>query len=156
MRWMVWGGEIGKKGVLSLINETCRFTVPSAVALIYHWRSGTLSWIFPKLDFLKILFISPEGSAKLRRAVRGSHFAQEKVGGPKSYEHRNSIIEVSMMGGGGEEITFYSLGGPVEGKLFYRPIWRINEPKKTGERSARARTRGQNPLVIKNSKIYFL
>ena len=28
------------------------------------------------------------------------------------------------------------------------PVWRGNEPKKTGARSARARTRGQNPLVI--------
>ena len=28
-----------------------------------------------------------------------------------------------------------------------RPVWRVNEPKKTGARSARARTRGQNPLV---------
>jgi hypothetical protein len=28
-----------------------------------------------------------------------------------------------------------------------RPVWRGNEPKKTGARSARARTRGQNPLV---------
>ncbi len=29
-----------------------------------------------------------------------------------------------------------------------RPVRRGNEPKKTGARSARARTRGQNPLVI--------
>jgi len=29
-----------------------------------------------------------------------------------------------------------------------RPVGRGNEPKKTGARSARARTRGQNPLVI--------
>ncbi len=28
-----------------------------------------------------------------------------------------------------------------------RPVWRVYEPKKTGARSARARTRGQNPLV---------
>jgi hypothetical protein len=28
-----------------------------------------------------------------------------------------------------------------------RPVGRGNEPKKTGARSARARTRGQNPLV---------
>jgi hypothetical protein len=27
-----------------------------------------------------------------------------------------------------------------------RPVWRVNEPKKTGARSAGARTRGQNPL----------
>ncbi len=29
-----------------------------------------------------------------------------------------------------------------------RSVWRGNEPKKTGARSARARTRGQNPLVL--------
>ncbi len=29
-----------------------------------------------------------------------------------------------------------------------RPVGRSNEPKKTGARSARARTRGQNPQVI--------
>ena len=27
------------------------------------------------------------------------------------------------------------------------PVWRVYEPKKTGARSARARMRGQNPLV---------
>jgi hypothetical protein len=32
-----------------------------------------------------------------------------------------------------------------------RPVWNVNESKKTGARSARARTRGQNPLV---SNIY--
>ncbi len=31
-----------------------------------------------------------------------------------------------------------------------RPVWHGNEPKKTGARSARARTRGQNPLVSKD------
>ncbi len=31
-----------------------------------------------------------------------------------------------------------------------RPVWRGNVPKKTGARSARARTRGQNPLVLWN------
>ncbi len=29
-----------------------------------------------------------------------------------------------------------------------RPVWHANDPKKTGARSARARTRGQNPLVF--------
>ncbi len=29
-----------------------------------------------------------------------------------------------------------------------RPVWGGNELKKTGARSARARTRGQNPLVL--------
>ncbi len=31
-----------------------------------------------------------------------------------------------------------------------RPVGRGNEPKKTGARSARARKRGQNPLVYNN------
>ena len=30
-----------------------------------------------------------------------------------------------------------------------RPVWHVNKPTKTGARSARARTRGQNPLVFK-------
>ncbi len=29
-----------------------------------------------------------------------------------------------------------------------RPVWHANDPKKTGALNARARTRGQNPLVI--------
>jgi hypothetical protein len=29
-----------------------------------------------------------------------------------------------------------------------RPVWGANKLKKTGARSARARTRGQNPLVL--------
>jgi hypothetical protein len=32
------------------------------------------------------------------------------------------------------------------------PVWGGNELKKTGARSARARTRGQNPLVFKKSR----
>jgi hypothetical protein len=39
--------------------------------------------------------------------------------------------EAAMRGGGGQ-----------------RSVWCVNEPKKTGARSARARTRGQNSLVI--------
>jgi hypothetical protein len=68
-------------------------------------------------------------------------------------------------------VTVYAPGGPSSGQkgsiLFLeyffifggaaklrwaggaqRPVWRVYEPKKSGERSARARTRGQNPLVI--------
>jgi len=33
-----------------------------------------------------------------------------------------------------------------------RPVWGGNELKKTGARSARARTRGQNPLVTNNRR----
>jgi hypothetical protein len=43
---------------------------------------------------------------------------------------RNS--EAAMVGAGGAQ----------------RPVLRVKESKKIGERSARARTRGQNPLVI--------
>ncbi len=34
-----------------------------------------------------------------------------------------------------------------------RPVWRGNEPKKTGARSARARTRGQNPLLSRKEQV---
>ncbi len=49
-----------------------------------------------------------------------------------------------------EIVYFFLLRGAV--KLQWaggaqRPVGHGNEPKKTGERSARARTRGQNPLV---------
>jgi hypothetical protein len=36
----------------------------------------------------------------------------------------------------------------MDGGGAQRPFWRVNEPKKTGARSARARTRGQNTLVL--------
>ncbi len=60
----------------------------------------------------------------------------------------------------GNSLFFFILGGAA--KLRWaggaqRPVGRGNEPKKTGARSARARTRGQNPLVIDNypiSKVY--
>ncbi len=41
------------------------------------------------------------------------------------------------------------LGGSSEAAMgaAQRPVWRGKEPKNTGARSARARTRGQNPLV---------
>ncbi len=77
------------------------------------------------------------------------------------------------MGRRAGNIIFQSLGGPLKGSILLletvrynfrgmnkkqrscdgrrggvqRPVWRVNEPKKTGARSARARTRGQNPLV---------
>ncbi len=49
------------------------------------------------------------------------------------------------------EIVFFCLGGSSEAAMgergAQRPVGRGKEPKKTGARSARARTRGQNPLV---------
>jgi hypothetical protein len=49
-----------------------------------------------------------------------------------------------------ETVNFYIFEGAS--KLRWaggaqRPVGRVNEPNKTGMRSARARTRGQNPLV---------
>ncbi len=35
-----------------------------------------------------------------------------------------------------------------------RPVWRGNEPKTTGARSARARTRGKNQLVLYIQTVY--
>jgi hypothetical protein len=61
------------------------------------------------------------------------------------------------MGGGGmgqgtEFDRFYLFLGSSEAAMggggAQRPVGRDNESKKTGARSARARTRGQNPLVI--------
>jgi hypothetical protein len=53
----------------------------------------------------------------------------------------------------GNSFIFFFFGGGAA-KLRWargaqRPVGRGNEPKKTGARSARARTRGQNPLVAK-------
>jgi hypothetical protein len=48
---------------------------------------------------------------------------------------------------------FFYFGGCSEAAMggggAQRSVWRVNESKKTGARSARARTRGQNPLVVK-------
>ncbi len=54
-------------------------------------------------------------------------------------------------------LEYFFLGGGEAAKLRWRegaqrPVWRVNEPKKTGARSARARTRGHSPLV-KNSML---
>jgi hypothetical protein len=51
-------------------------------------------------------------------------------------------------------VSIYSLGrirsseAAKAGGGAQRPFCRVNEPRKTGARSARARTRGQNPLVF--------
>ncbi len=63
------------------------------------------------------------------------------VGGPSSIVNilggRIRSSEAAMGGGGAQ-----------------RPVWRVNELKKTGAR-ARARTRGQNPLVLSIKGIGF-
>ncbi len=52
---------------------------------------------------------------------------------------------------GAAKLDFFYFGGSGEAAMgeggAQRPVGRSNEPKKTGARSARARTRGQNPLV---------
>jgi hypothetical protein len=50
----------------------------------------------------------------------------------------------------GNSLFFYFGGSSVAalGGGAQRPVGRGNEPKKTGARSARARTRGLNPLVV--------
>jgi hypothetical protein len=51
-----------------------------------------------------------------------------------------------------EIVDFFIFGGAAKQQRWaggaQRPVGRGNEPKKTGARSARARTRGQNPLVV--------
>jgi hypothetical protein len=50
-----------------------------------------------------------------------------------------------------ENSLFFIFGGAAKlrwGGGRAAPVWRIYEAKKTGARSARARTRGQNPLVV--------
>jgi hypothetical protein len=54
------------------------------------------------------------------------------------------------------EIVIFLFGGSSEAAMggAQRPVGRGNEPKKTGARSARARTRGQNPLVQQRKGCY--
>jgi hypothetical protein len=101
---------------------------------------------------IKLFFlILPEGSTKLRWAGRGQsestlyfivsvvHWIEKSLsrGRPEFDSFFNSIFgdrirsSEAAMGGGGAQ----------------RPVWLGNEPKKTGARSAGARTRGQNPLM---------
>ncbi len=97
--------------------------------------------------------ILPGGSAKLRWAGRGTgDLLFHSLCGP--VERKNpwrglpkfDIFYIYIFGGrirNSEAAT--SGGGGAQ-----RPVWRVNEPEKTGARSARARTRGQNPLVWKD------
>ncbi len=69
--------------------------------------------------------------------------------------HYLSIWKAHYAGGPSSKVFFYLFLGIEQetAKLRWaggaqRPVWRGDEPKKTGARSARARTRGQNPLVL--------
>ncbi len=95
-------------------------------------------------------------------------FAVEGVGGPNEDDWIEGLVLCVLSGLGSIELKEKgpSRGRPELGRLFLfleydekaaklrwvggaqRPVWRGNEPKKTGARSARARTRGQNPLVL--------
>jgi hypothetical protein len=59
-------------------------------------------------------------------------------------EENHFVSGIFLYFGGCSEATKGRVGGAQ------RTVFRVNEPKKTGARSARARTRGQNPLVVKN------
>jgi hypothetical protein len=51
-----------------------------------------------------------------------------------------------------EIVYIFYFGGSSEAAIkggAQRPVWSGNESKKTGARSARARTRGKNPLVFR-------
>jgi hypothetical protein len=54
-------------------------------------------------------------------------------------EGKHLFLEIFFWGGGAAKLRW----GGAE-----RPFWRVNEPKKTRGHSARAGTRGQNPLVF--------
>ncbi len=68
------------------------------------------------------------------------------VGGPSS-------IDFIYFGGLNEKQR--SCDGWAGGGGAQRPVLRGNELKKTGARSVRARTRGQNPLILKYSASVF-
>ncbi len=57
-----------------------------------------------------------------------------------------------------EIVYFFIFGGATKlqwaGGGAQRPVWRSNEPKRTGAHSARARTRGKNLLVV-SEKMFF-
>jgi hypothetical protein len=61
-------------------------------------------------------------------------------------EGKHFVSGIFFIFGGAAKLRW--LGGGAQ-----RPVWHVKEPKKTGarstrKRSTRARTRGQNPLVI--------
>jgi hypothetical protein len=50
----------------------------------------------------------------------------------------------------GNSLFLFNFWGSSEGRGRAAPVWRVFELKRTGARSAQARTRGQNPLVKYN------
>ncbi len=102
---------------------------------------------FASIEIKPFFLILPEGSAKLPWAGRGqstSYFIASMV----------QWIEKSLSRGRPEFDSFIYFRGSNKKQRScdgrggaQRHVWLGNEPKKTGARSARARTRGQNLLV---------
>ncbi len=102
---------------------------------------------------------------------RGETFSTgEAVGGPKSYDStetvllyilqytilalaprwargRKTFLFASQNDGNWRALRSIQRVRLARGVGTQRPFLHVNQPKKTGARSARARTRGQNPLV---------
>jgi hypothetical protein len=105
---------------------------------------------FASIKIKPFFLILPEGSTKLRCAGRGqstSYFIASVVYWIEKSLSRgrpefDSFFFIYFQGSNKKQRSCDGRGGAQ------RPIWLGNEPKKTGARSARARTRGQNPLVF--------
>jgi hypothetical protein len=93
--------------------------VPPAVALMNYMKSGILWRIFCQTG-----------------TFRGVSSTYPSLG----LKEDILFLEYFVIFGGCSEAAMGGLGAQ-------RPVRRGNAPKKTGARSARARTRGQNPLV---------
>jgi hypothetical protein len=100
---------------------------------------------------------------KIRIAGRISEATMGGAKGPHISCMWSSGVKKAFDVGGPSWIDFIYLWGPNEkqrscegGGGAQRPVWGGNELKKTGARSARVRTRGQNPLVTKENQIYLI
>jgi hypothetical protein len=93
--------------------------------------------------------ILPKGSAKLRWVWQGQgtpYFIASVVRGKKKALNLGGPSSIDLAYFWGSNYKQRSCDGRGGGAQ--RPVWCGNELKKTGARSARARTRGQNPLVF--------
>ena len=98
-----------------------------------------------------------QGTSYFRASVAQWKKKALDVGGPSSSLKGSILFLESPSRGRPEFYTFYLFLGVEKeaAKLRWRGrvcVWRVNAPKKMGARSARARTRGQNPLVIHTSQ----
>ncbi len=124
---------------LQIINLAVRISAAAMAGdIIFFSLAGPLWYytgahtvIFCGIFSLSVCY-SPEGRAKLRWADKSFD-----VGGPSS-------IDLIYFWGSNKKQQCDGRGGAQ------RPVSGSIKLKKTGARSARARTRGQNPLVINN------